>query len=194
MTIWGWLSVGAGSWALAIVLKVLADYLVQRSVSFELRDWVAALLSGIWSSICELGLCAIAFWYWNAGFSDALVTALGAALAEFILLLPPALSAHFGKSRGKAKDQANWRAFFLERSLFITNHLASRALLWFGIMGAAGMAAVGAAFGFFALTEGTQAYGQAKAWDWLNQRTQMVFFGFIILVLSAELVLVAHWW
>ena len=50
MTIWGWLLLGAGSWALAIVLKVLADFLVQRNTTFELQDWAAALLSGVWSS------------------------------------------------------------------------------------------------------------------------------------------------
>ena len=31
MTIWHWLLIGAGSWVLAVLLKVLADYAVQRS-------------------------------------------------------------------------------------------------------------------------------------------------------------------
>ena len=194
MTIWGWFLVGAGSWVLAIVLKVLADFLVQRSTNIALRDWAAAFLSGVWSSVCELGLCALAFWYWNAGFADGLVTALGAAMAEFLMLLPAALSAHFGKSQGKTKDKANWSAFFLERSLFIVNHISSRALLWLGVMGSAGLAAVAAAFGFFTITEGTQAYGQAREWDWLDRRTQLIFFAFVIIVLIAELALIVHWW
>jgi hypothetical protein len=194
MTIWGWLLLGAGSWALAIVLKVLADFLVQRNTTFELKDWAAALLSGVWSSVCELGLCAIAFWYWQAGFADGLVAAVGAALAEFIMLLPAALQAHFNKAKTKKQDQANWRAFFLERSLFITNHIATRALLWFGVMGVAGFAAAASAFGFFAVTEGTQAYGQAREWNWLDQRTQTIFFGFVISVLVAEVALIIHWW
>lgn len=194
MTIWGWLLLGAGSWALAIVLKVLADFLVQRNTTFELKDWAAALLSGVWSSMCELGLCAFAFWYWQASFADGLVTAVGAALAEFLMLLPAAIQAHFNKAKTKKQDQANWRAFFLERSLFITNHIATRALLWLGVMGTAGFAAAASAFGFFAVTEGTQAYGQAREWNWLDPRTQTIFFGFVVSVLIAEAVLIIHWW
>ena len=102
MSIWGWLLIGAGSWALAIVLKIVADFLVQRSTNIDLQDWAAAALSGIWSSICEMGLCALAFWFWHASFADALVTAVGAALAEFIILLPAALSARFGKAQSKS--------------------------------------------------------------------------------------------
>lgn len=194
MTIWGWLLLGAGSWALAIVLKVLADFLVQRSTTVELKDWAAAALSGVWSSLCELGLCAIAFWYWQASFADGLVTAVGAALAEFVMLLPAVLQAHFAKSQGKKKDAANWQAFFFERALFMTNHVATRALLWMGVMGTAGLAAAASAFGFFAVTEGTQAYGQAREWNWLDRRTQLMFFGFVIVVLLAEIVLIIRWW
>jgi hypothetical protein len=194
MSIWNWFLVGAGTWALAIILKVLADYVVQRSNLAELKDWAAAVLSGMWSTICELGLFAAALWIWSATFADALVAALGAALAEFLMLLPAALSAHFGKSQGKTKDKANWRAFFLERSLFIANHLLSRALIWFGVMGTAGLAAIGAAMAFFAVTEGTQAYGQAKEWNWLDRNTQIIFFSFLITVIIAEAALLVWWW
>lgn len=194
MTIWGWLLLGAGSWALAIVLKVLADFLVQRNATFELKDWAAAALSGVWSSVCELGLCASAYWYWQAGFADGLVTALGAALAEFIMLLPAVLQAHFGKSQGKRKDTANWQAFFMERALFMANHLATRALLWMGVMGTAGFAAAASAFGFFAITESAQAYGQAREWNWLDRRTQLLFFGFVGTVLLIETILIIRWW
>ena len=41
---------GAGSWVLAVVLKVLADFVVQRMATVALQDWVASLLSGAWSS------------------------------------------------------------------------------------------------------------------------------------------------
>ncbi len=193
MSIWGWLLIGAGSWVLAIVLKIVADFLVQRSTNIALQDWVAAALSGVWSSICEMGLCALAFWYWHAGFPDALVTAVGAALAEFILLLPAALSAHFGKAQSKSKDRASWSAFFVERSLVFANHLASRGLLWMGIGGTAGLSAVASAFGLFAASEGVQAYGQAKEWDWLNKRTQWVFFAYLLLIIGTEIALMIAW-
>lgn len=193
MTIWGWFLIGAASWAFAIILKVAADFFVQRSTSVALKDWAAAALSGVWSSVCELGLCAFAFWYWNANFAEGLVTATGAALAEFVMLLPAAISAHFGKSQGKAKDRANWSAFFLERALFFTNHISSRALLWMGTMGTAGFSAVAAALGTFALTEGTQAYGQAREWDWLNRRTQVTFFAFTIAIMATQIGLIIYW-
>ena len=193
MSIWGWLLIGAASWALAIVLKIVADFLVQRSTNIALQDWAAAGLSGIWSSICEMGLCALAFWFWGAVFADALVTALGAALAELIVLLPAALSAHFAVAQSKAKDRANWSAFFIERSLVLANHLASRGLLWLGIAGPAGLPAVASAFGLFAASEGVQAYGQARDWDWLNKRTQWLFFAFLFAIICTEIALLIVW-
>lgn len=193
MTLWGWLLIGACSWALAIVLKIAVDFVIQRLFQVALRDWLAALLSGIWSSLCELGLCALAFWYWKAGLTDALVTATGAALTEFVILLPAILSAHFGKSRGKAKDKADWKAFFFERSLIIANHLAARALLWIGLFGSGGIAAGASAFGLFAMSEAVQAYGQAREWDWLNPRTQWSFFAFLALMIGTEVTLAIHW-
>jgi hypothetical protein len=182
MSIWGWFLVGAGSWALAVVLKVLADFFVQRTATVELRDWAASVLSGVWSSICEIGLSAFAFWFWSAGFADALVLATGAALTEFVVLLIPALSA------------SSWSAFFGERSVAIASHLASRALAWLGVGGPAGLAALASAFGLFAVTEGIQAYGQAKEWDWLNRR---ILWSYLILqgaIIALEIGLVIWWW
>jgi hypothetical protein len=102
MSIWGWLLLGAGTWILAVALKVLADFVVQTSTQLELRDWAASILSGAWSSFCELGLAALAFWIWSATFADALVMALGAALAEFLVLLIPAVQANWTK-KGQTK-------------------------------------------------------------------------------------------
>src|SRR5262245_54881838 len=112
MSIWGWFLLGAGSWALAVALKVLADVVVQRTAKVALRDWLASLLSGLWSSFCELGLAAFAFWFWSATFADALVMALGAALAELLVLSIPAIQANWNAKQSKAKTAANWSAFF----------------------------------------------------------------------------------
>ena len=101
---------GAGSWVLAVILKVLADVIVQRSLTVAFKDWVASLLSGLWSSVCEIGLAAFAFWYWSASFADALVMAVGAGAAEFFILLPAALSTKLEKKKtAKAAERANWR-------------------------------------------------------------------------------------
>ena len=194
MTIWGWLLLGAGTWALALVLKILADFVVQRSTTVQLKDWVASLLSGLWSSICELGTAAAAFWYWQATFADALVLALGAALAEFIVLLPAAFGADWNnKAASKAKRAHGWNAFFAERAVTIASHLASRALLWLGIGGTGGFAAAGTAFGLFALTESIQAYGQAKEWDWLSARVLWTFLAFSMAVILLQVVLIWRW-
>jgi hypothetical protein len=61
-------------------------------------------------------------------------------------------------------------------------------------MGGAGLAAVGAAMAFFAVTETTQAYGQARGWDWLHRQTQTIFFGFLITIMIAEAALIVWWW
>lgn len=193
MSIWGWLLLGAGTWGLAVVLKILADYLVQTRTQVALRDWAAAVLSGVWSSTCELGLTTAAFWYWSATFADALVLAVGAALAEFLLLLPAAISANWKKPTTKAKEAAGWSAFFAERTVAFASHLASRGLLWLGVAGHGGLAAVGSAFGFFALTEAIQAYGQAKAWDWLNPRILGTFLFLQITVVLVQIALLILW-
>ncbi len=195
MTIWGWLLLGAGSWVLAVVLKVLADFVVQRTATVALQDWAASLLSGIWSSVCEIGLSAFAFWYWGARFSDALVMALGAAIAEFLILLPAALSTKLDKKKvTKAAERANWNAFLAERTVAFASHIAARALAWLGIGGAEGLPALGSAFGLFATTEAIQAYGQAKEWDWLNNRTLWTFLFFQIALVMVEIALIVVWW
>jgi hypothetical protein len=61
-------------------------------------------------------------------------------------------------------------------------------------MGSAGLPAIGAAMAFFAITETTQAYGQARGWDWLSRQTQTIFFGFLITIMIAEAALIVWWW
>jgi len=194
MSIWGWLLLGAGTWVLAVILKVLADFIVQRTTGANLHDWLAATLSGLWSSLCELGLAALAFWYWSASFADALVLALGAAFAEFVILLIGAAGANFQKPQAKAKAAATWNAFFAERAVAFASHMASRALMWLGIGGTAGLPAVGSAFGLFAVTEAIQAYGQAKEWDWLNARILWSYLLFQIVIIAGQVVLLIWWW
>jgi hypothetical protein len=194
MAIWAWFLLGAGTWALAVVLKVVADLLVQRSLKAELRDWLAALLSGIWSSFCELGLAALAFWIWSATFADALVVATGAAMAEFLVLLPAAISANWNKKgQSKTKEAAGWNAFFSERGVIFANHLASRSLVWLSIGGSGDLAAIASAFGLFALIEAVQAYGEAKEWDWLNKRVLWTYLTVLCAVVAIEIVLLVLW-
>ena len=193
MTIWGWFFLGAGSWALAVALKVAADVAVQRNTKAALRDWLAATLSGIWSSLCELGLAAFAFWFWSATFADALVLSAGAALAEFLVLLPTAISANWNKKQAKTKEAAGWNAFLAERGLAIANHLAARGLIWLGVGGTAGLTAVASALGLFAVSEGIQAYGQAKEWDWLNRRILWSFLLFQLVVVGLQIGLLIMW-
>ena len=194
MSIWGWLLLGAGSWAVAVALKVLADVVVQRTAKVALRDWLASLLSGLWSSFCELGLAAFAFWFWSATFADALVMALGAALAEFAVLLIPAISANWNQKQSKAKEAAGWSAFFAERAVAFASHLAARGLMWLGVGGGGGFKAAASAFALFAVTEGIQAYGQAKEWDWLNRRVLLTFLTFQGACVAVEIVLLILWW
>jgi hypothetical protein len=195
MSIWGWLLLGAGSWVLAVVLKVLADVVVQRTMTVAFKDWAASLLSGVWSSVCEIGLSAFAFWYWSATFADALVMALGAGAAEFVILLPAALSTKLdAKKTTKTKDRANWNAFLAERAVAFLSHIAARALAWLGVGGNAGLPALGSAFGLFATTEAIQAYGQAKEWDWLDNRTLWTFLFFQLAIILAEIALIVMWW
>lgn len=194
MSIWIWLLIGAGTWVLAVMLKVLADFIVQRSLTLPFRDWAAAVLSGVWSSLCELGLTALAFWFWRANFADALVLALGAASAEFLVLLIGAAGADRPKRQAKATAAAEWNAFFAERAVAFASHLAARALLWLGVIGVAGLPATGSAFGLYALTETIQAYGQAKEWDWLKPRVLWTYLFFQMMVVALQIGLLAKLW
>lgn len=194
MSIWSWLGLGAGTWVLAVILKVLADVIVQRTMTLAFRDWAASFLSGLWSSLCELGLTAFVFWYWQARFADALVLALGVASIEFVVLLIGAAGANWGKKQAKAKAAAQWNAFFAERAVAFASHFASRALLWQGVGGASGFSPIGSAFGLFALTEAIQAYGQAKEWDWLNPRLLWTYLFFQIAIVAFQIGLIFMWW
>ena len=194
MSIWSWLLLGAGTWVLAVVLKVLADVVVQRLMTAAFRDWAAAFLSGVWSSLCELGLAALAFWYFAATFADALVLALGAASAEFLVLLVGAAGANWPKKQVKSKAAAEWNAFFAERAVAFASHLSARALMWLGVIGAAGLPAAGSALGLFALTEAIQAYGQAKEWDWLKSRVLWTYLLFQMLIVAFQFALLVMWW
>lgn len=194
MSLWYWLLLGAGTWVLAIVLKVTADHYVQRSKLPVLQDWAAAILSGLWSSLCELLLFVLALWFWRAGWLEALVAALGAGLAELLALMPAILSARFGKQSAAARQKATWQAIAIERSLHLANHVLVRMLAWIGLAGTGGVRALAVAFGLLALTEATQAFAQARNWDLLLPRAQVAFLSLLGTVILAEAALVALWW
>jgi len=194
MALWYWLLLGAGTWVLALVLKVTADHYVQRSRLPALQDWAAAILSGLWSSLCELLLFVLVLWLWNAGWLDALVAALGAGLAELLALMPAILSAHFGKQAATARQKTTWHAITIERSLHLANHVLVRMLAWIGVAGTGEPRALAAAFGLLALTEATQAFAQARNWDLLQPRAQLAFLSFLGTVIVMEATLVAVWW
>lgn len=197
-----WLLIGAGAWAVAVVLKISGDVAFQRGVKVELRDWVTAVLSGLWSALCELGLAALAFAVWQATFWDAVSFAFGAAAAEFLLLLPAALSGGLEsetvKKKKKKEPQApmrvmTWRNFAIERAIALVGHIGSRVLVWVGIAGTGGVGAVAAAFGLQALSEASAAYGEAKGWDWLKPRVMWPFLIFQTLIVGGTIWL-AIWW
>ena len=194
MSILNWLLLGAGTWLLAGVLKVGADLYVQRRRLPDLRDWAAASLSGLWSATCELGLFALAIWFWSASLTAALAAAFGAALAELLALLPAILSTQFGKASGAARQKSTWKAIATERGLHMANHVLVRMLLWTGLMAGAGAQALAAAFGIFALVEAAQAFAQARNWDLLQPRLQALYLSLLGTVTLAQAVLLALWW
>ena len=193
-----WFLIGAGAWFIAVALKITGDVVFQRSVTVELRDWVTAALSGVWATVCELGLAAIVFLVWSATVWDAVTYALGAATVEFMLLLPAAFTGGIGEKK-KTRDKKapaqvmTWRNFAIERVIALVGHIASRVLVWLGVAGTGGLGAVGAAFGLYTLAEGLAAYGEAKDWNWLNPR---VMWPFLILqtLIVAGTVWLAIWW
>jgi hypothetical protein len=159
-----------------------------------LQDWAAAILSGLWSSLCELLLFVLVLWFWSAGWLEAVVAALGAGLAELVALMPAILSARFGKQAANAPQKATWQAITIERSLHLANHVLVRMLAWLGLAGTGEARALAAAFGLLALTEATQALAQARNWDLLQPRAQLVFLSFLGTVIVVEATVLALWW
>jgi hypothetical protein len=47
--------------------------------------------------------------------------------------------------------------------------------------------------GLFALSEGVQAYGQAKEWDFLNRRTLISVLLFQAVIVGAQIALLVMW-
>ncbi len=194
-----WLLTGAAAWAVAVALKIAGDVAFQRGVTVQLRDWVTAVLSGVWSTLCELGLAAIAFMVWPATLWDAGAFALGAASMEMLVLLPAALAGGIEKKTGKRKDPKSpmrvmtWRNFTIERVIALAGHLGSRVLVWVGVAGTGGIGAVGSAFGLYTLSESLAAYGEAKDWDWLKPRVMWPFLIVQTLIVAGTIWL-AIWW
>ena len=159
------------------------------------------MLSGLWSTLCELGLAALAFTLWQATLWDAVAFALGAAVMEMLLLLPAALAGGIEseKKRSKKKDAKSpmrvmtWRNFTIERVIALGGHLGSRVLVWVGIAGSGGLGALGSAFGLYAVSEALAAYGEAKEWNWLNPRVMWPFL-IVQTLIVAGTVWLAIWW
>jgi hypothetical protein len=199
MMLLSWFLLGAGAWFISVALKIGGDVAFQRNTTIDFHDWVTAVLSGLWSALCELGLAAIAFAIWRAGLWDAVAFAVGAAASEFLLLLPLAISGGLEtetKRRKDAKTPAKpmtWRNFTIERVLALVGHVGSRLLLWVGVGGGGGLLASMSAFGLHALAEASAAYGEAKDWDWLKPRVMWPFFIFQTLIVVGTIWL-AVWW
>jgi hypothetical protein len=193
-----WVLIGAGAWFIAVALKITGDVLFQRNVTVELRDWVAAVLSGLWATACELGLAAAVFLIRDATVWDAVAYALGAAAVEFLLLLPAAFGGlepeHKRRKNSKAPVQMmTWRNFAIERVIAVVGHVANRVLVWIGVAGGGGIAAIGAVVGLYTLAEGLAAYGEAKDWNWLTPRVMWPFLIVQTLIVGVTLWLALHW-
>ena len=194
-----WFLIGGGAWFIAVALKITGDVLFQRNVTLDLRDWVTAVLSGVWATVCELGLAAIVFLIWSATVGDAVAYALGAAAVEFLLLLPAAFGGGLEPERKRRKDSKapvqvmTWRNFAIERVIAVIGHIANRVLVWIGVAGGGGMAAIGAVFGLYTLAEGLSAYGEAKDWNWLTPRVMWPFLIVQTLIVAVTVWLALSW-
>ena len=194
-----WVLIGAGAWFIAVALKITGDVLFQRNVTLEFRDWVTAVLSGLWASACDLGLAAIFFLVWSASVWDAIGYALGAAAVEFLLLLPAAFGGGIEPEKKRRKDSKKpvqmmtWRNFAIERVLAVIGHIANRVLVWIGVAGGGGIAAVGAVVGLYTLAEGLAAYGEAKDWSWQTPRAMWPLFIVQTLIVVATVWLALRW-
>jgi hypothetical protein len=120
-----------------------------------------AVVLGLWSALCELGLVAALVLVFpvvsgaaaaGVGVGDVVGMGVGAGAAEALIL---------GSS-------------------------ASRRLLWVGLVVPGQWYVIGVAVAFFALVDGVATYGGEAGWRWTEVAVAVRFHGFVAVVTAAE--------
>jgi len=153
-----WYWVGAGLWAVAVILKIICALLsnalvlnLLKGLPHSLYVALSALFVGVQSSIFEMGVTLLAVRIWRQlgrDASRAITIGLGAgAFESFLLGIGPVATAAFlmlnsGPEAHKASEELGklaastpiyWLAGPIERIIAILCHASTRALVLLGV-------------------------------------------------------------
>ncbi|MQA28214.1 MAG: hypothetical protein GEU82_00035 [Luteitalea sp.] len=193
---WGWL--GALAWAVSLVVKIPVTGSVY-ALSASMPGLPRAALSGLISSLSELGVAALLFDLRplpSPALPNVLAFGAGAGCLETLFVF----AAMFFESP-PADQVARWldgaRSSFcvrhvqtIERVTAFGGHVGARGLISLSIYGGSPAIAV-VAIVSFAVTDGLAAYGSLRDWDWFKPATCRRFHGACIAISTMELALFA---
>jgi uncharacterized membrane protein YhfC len=152
-----WFWVGAGLWAVAVILKILCALLtnvvvlgfLKKTLSYPFLIVGGGLFVGIQSSLCEIGLTLLAVFFWRKlgeGAGRAIGIGIGAGSFEAVLLglssltamvallagVPGTEKVREGIETAAAVTPVFWLVGPAERIIAIPCHASSRALVLLG--------------------------------------------------------------
>lgn len=155
---WQWLWIGAAMWAVAVVLKTVAQITLANAAlawleaNFGHAAYVitGAMLVGVQSSAFEIGLALVAGLIWRqlgkeavravgigvgAGAFEAIIIALAATGAYAVALssLPESEAVRSELAKSLEVTPLLWLAGPVERALAIPGHMATRSLVFLGL-------------------------------------------------------------
>ena len=192
---------GAGSWIIAVILKVGLGPLFKIDTTRPLGGG----LWGLWSCISELGLAAVIFlWLKYQTIFEALSFGLGAGLLEYTLIagsiafrqqiegvskLVHELESNDSMTNYEAKttnieSEDYWHTLY-ERIFATLGHVASRTLVWLCLLQGVWLAGFTAVI-TFSLVDGTVCILQGRNYDFEDSAKLYKFLHFNAFVSSFE--------
>ena len=183
---WRWFLLGIASWVMALAAKSAIQ------LALEAMTTSAALqggLGGIVSALCELGAAALFLRRRDLRGSDLIAFGVGIGAFEVLFVMVLGWTTESGPS--SVVWWVTWIEFFVERSLAMIVHVASRVLVHVALRIRNILPALIAVF-TFASVDGLASYGWAAGWNWEAAHVLVPVLGFIAIMGGLEAW--AAWW
>jgi hypothetical protein len=186
-----WMALGVLSWAIGVILKNVAFYLL----TFLGEDlWPAILrasIAGFISAASELGMAAVFLRRANVTLRDAIGFGAGVGAFEILFVIGIGVLESIEENNGtisfaEAPFAFVTAYFFIERFFALVGHTASRVLIFQSQRQRTWMPAA-IALTTFSIIDGLASYGMIANWNWdtANARFQVVVGSLAMLEVAA---------
>jgi len=183
---WRWFLLGIASWVMALAAKSAIQFALEATTTSA--AWQGSL-GGIVSALCELGAAALFLRRRDLRGSDLIAFGVGIGAFEVLFVMVLGWTTESGTS-----SVVWWVAgieFFVERTLAMIGHVASRVLVHVALRLRNILPALITVF-IFASVDGVASYGWAAGWNWEAARVLVPVLGFIAIMGGLEAW--AAWW